>query len=471
MKRIITFLSILSIITLLASPVFASVTSKFEIVEDNICTIKLNENCTFEKRMIDYDLNKRQVTIQLKITNDAILNKPTGEVMLVLDRSESMLNPETAPDEQKRGTLVYESAKKLIEKMLSDNDKLKVGLVDFSTSTVASEEGTMSDATLASELTNDIASLTNKINTIQSNIIEKKNNEGSYQKIYGTRTDLEAGLTLAGQYFSNENTNKYIIVLTDGVPNVALNYDKIYYSDDVVNKTKSKIISLAEQYNLITMLTGVAEDDVISSSTYPFAKDMINAIWGTTENPTAGKFYYITDDQIEETVKESIYKDLLPTPQSITNININDYFPKEIVDNFNFAYLSQPTKGTISPSIDEENKIVWSLDELASGETATVQYTLTLKDNYDPNIVNVILDTNEKVDITYKDFDGNDSSKTSTDTPKVRITEITKSDPTVAPTIIPKAGSTATITLIILALTIATISGIKYIRTNKEIKK
>ena len=44
--------------------------------------------------------------------------------------------------------------------------------------------------------------------------------------------------------FRNHNNNKYMIVLTDGVPNVALNYDKSYYSDDVISKTKSKLQQL-----------------------------------------------------------------------------------------------------------------------------------------------------------------------------------------------------------------------------------
>ncbi len=35
-----------------------------------------------------------------------------------------------------------------------------------------------------------------------------------------------------------------MIVLTDGVPNVALNYDKSYYSDDVISKNKIKIATI-----------------------------------------------------------------------------------------------------------------------------------------------------------------------------------------------------------------------------------
>ena len=342
--------------------------------------------------------------------------------------------------------------------MLTNNNNLKVGIVQFSTNSDVSQEGTIADASLVSELSNDSTVLINAIDNIEAN---------------GARTDLEAGITLASQYFTNTNTNKYIIVFTDGVPNVAIAYDKTYYSDDVVNKTKSKLQSLASNYNLVTMLTGVSDTDLISTpGGNSSAKDYVEKVFGTTSNPTAGKFYYITDNEIEQTITNNIYNDLLPQSQSITNIKINDFFPQEIVDNFDFAYVSNPTKGTISQSIDGDNKIVWELDELASGETATVQYTLTLKDNYDSSIVNKILDTNEKVDVNYKDFDGTDKTKTSEDTPKVRITVPLKGeDKTTAPTIIPKTGKIALISIAIILIVLAGASGTGILKINHDIKK
>lgn len=453
MKKFSVAFTIFAIVIMLSSIVFAATTETFEVVDDQICTIKINDYCNFEKKMTSYDLNKRQVTIQLKITNDSIADQPTGEVMLVLDNSNSM-KTETTPTRQE---MVYNSAKSLIEKMLKDNNNLKVGIVRFSTDSDVLKEGTLSDASLVSELTNDSTSLINAINNIDAN---------------GFRTDLDAGLTVASQNFSSENTNKYIIVLTDGVPNVAIDYDKVYYSDNVVNKTKTKLQTLSNSYKLITMLTGVSENDLITTpGGNSLAKDYVAKVFGTTTNPTAGKFYYIDDTQIEQTIINDIYADLLPQSQSITDIKINDFFPKEIVDNFDFAYVSEPTKGTITQSIDNDNKIVWSIDELKSGETATVQYTLTLKDNYDSSIVNKILDTNEKVDITYKDFDGTDKTKTSDETPKVRITVPLKGeDPTTATTPINKAGK-ATLGLLVISLFVfAGLSGTGILKINHDIK-
>lgn len=454
MKKIYIALAIILIFTMFSSMVYAATTETFEVVDDQVCTIKINDYCDFEKKMTSYDLSKRQVTIQLKVTNNSVSNQPTGEIMLVLDNSNSM-NTNTTPTRQE---LVYSSAKSLISKMLTNNNNLKVGIVQFSTNSDVSQEGTIADASLVSELSNDSTVLINAIDNIEAN---------------GARTDLEAGITLASQYFTNANTNKYIIVFTDGVPNVAIDYDKTYYSDDVVNKTKSKLQSLASNYNLVTMLTGVSDTDLISTpGGNSSAKDYVEKVFGTTTNPTAGKFYYITDNEIEQTITNNIYNDLLPQSQSITNIKINDFFPQEIVDNFDFAYVSNPTKGTISQSIDGDNKIVWELDELASGETATVQYTLTLKDNYDSSIVNKILDTNEKVDVNYKDFDGTDKTKTSEDTPKVRITVPLKGeDKTTAPTIIPKTGKIALISIAIILIVLAGASGTGILKINHDIKK
>lgn len=454
MKKIFLAIAVFTVIIMISSYVFAETTETFEIVEDNVCTIKINDYCDFEKKMVSYDLNKRQVTIQLKIKNDAPASQPTGEVVLVLDNSNS-LKTDTNPTRQE---LVYSSAKELITNMLKDNAKLKVGIVSFSSSTDMDDWGKLeSDAAVISTLSNDASSLNNKIDTIATD---------------GPRTDLDAGITLASQQFSAESNNKYIIVLSDGVPNLALGLSESQqgYGDNVINKTKSTLDSLNSKYKIITMLTGVNKDEQAQGSVPPYTfGQIVEKIFGTPESPTYGKFYYISDEKIEETITNDIYNDLLPQSQSITDIKINDFFPKEIVDNFDFVYISQPSKGTISQAIDDERKIVWSIDELASGETATVQYTLTLKDNYSPSIVNKILDTNEKVVITYKDFDKTDKTKTSTDTPKVRINK--SDDPTVVPDIIPKAGNTTLTLIVAIVGALAVLSGARILKMNHDIKK
>ena len=240
--------------------------------------------------------------------------------------------------------------------------------------------------------------------------------------------------------------NKYLILLTDGVPNVALNYDKVYYSDDVIAKTKAKLEALKKaNVNVITMLTGINTPEGTPTGASKTYNQIITEIFGTQENPTAGTFYYVTDDKVESTIKTDIYNSLVPEEKTLKDIKIVDYFPKEIIDNFDFSYVSKANIGEISATVDKtNNSITWNIPSLAIGQTATVQYKLKLKENFDSDIVNKILNTNEKVDTTYTDFDNKSQSKTSDVSPKLKLVE--------PPATLPKAGTTTFIAITVLAV-------------------
>ena len=91
-----------------------------------------------------------------------------------------------------------------------------------------------------------------------------------------------------------------------------------------------------------------------------------------------------------------------------------------------------------------------------------MQYTLKLKEDFSSSIVNKLLDTNEKVDISYKDFDGNDKEDTSDVTPVLKLSE--------PPAQLPKAGiTTLLITLGAVAAGLLVFSIIK-LKSYKEIK-
>lgn len=422
MKKTVFFIIFL-ILILIANISSASYTTvTMSVVEEPICTINIGGNSKFEKKLISKDLTNKEVTLQLQVTNEEISEKPTGEIILVLDNSESM-KEQTSTGEVRRN-LVFNSSKKLITNLLKDNTALKIGVVGFSTNTDVSKEGTSEDAFVVSNLTDSATILSSAIDSIETN---------------GPRTDLESGLTLAKKLFSSDEKNKYVIVLTDGIPNVAINYDKNYYSDDVILKTKSCLQGISSSgIKLITMLTGISEPEKTvlrpSSEESMTNNQIIQAIFGTTQKPTAGKFYYITDDKIESTITD-IYNSLVSTDKTFKNLKIFDYFPKEIIDNFNFSYVTNANIGTISAEVDKtNNSIIWNIPELAVGQTATVQYKLKLKENFDGSIVEKILNTNEKVDITYTDYTSTEQSKTSDVTPKLKLVE--------PPPVLPKAGLT-----------------------------
>ena len=429
------FLGLFLILILVANISMASYsTVQMEVVEEPVCTIQIGENSSFEKKLIEKDLTNKEVTIQLQVTNNDKAAKPTGELMLVLDNSDSMNEHIEENNDQSptRKDLIFESAKTLVSNLLEDNDDLQVGIVGFSSNVDSQQEASLADANLVSSLSTNASALTSAIDNIEAN---------------GPRTDLDAGITLASQQFTNNASNKYMIVLTDGVPNIALGYNNPYYSDDVINTTKATLQKLdSDGIQMITMLTGITNESYVPSGVTKSYGEIINEIFGTEESPTVGKFYYVTDDQVEETITNDIYNSLLPVSQSYKDIVIKDYFPKEIIDNFEFAYVSNANIGTISAEVDTtDNSITWTIPELKVGETATVQYTLKLKENYDSSIVNKLLDTNEKVDITYTDFNGEEQDDTSDVTPVLKLTE--------PPAILPHAGSTT----ILIAVSVVTI--------------
>lgn len=416
-------MGLILIMILMTNVSFASYqTVTMSVVEEPVCTITLEQNSKFEKKLISKDLSNKEVTLQLQVTNESIADKPTGEIMLVLDNSDSMNNE--VSEGTTRRELIFESANTLISNLLKDNTNLKIGVVRFSTNVNQTKEATIEDASVVAPLSKDVETLTNAISTIETN---------------GPRTNLQAGLLLASQQFSNEDNNKYMIVLTDGVPNVAIDYDKSYYSDDVISKTNEQLKAIQTKgINLITMLTGITDDSYVPATTTKSFGQIINEVFGTSSKPTAGKFYYVTDSEIEKTITEDIYDALKPIEKTLKNITIVDYFPEEIIRNFDFAYVSQANIGTISTKVDtNNNSITWTIPELASGQTATVQYKLKLKETFDAGIVDKILNTNQKVDVDYLDFDDEKQTKTSDISPKLLLEE--------PPVILPKAG---TLTLI-----------------------
>lgn len=419
------FLGIFLILIFIANMSFASYsTVQMQVVDEPVCTLPIGQNSKFEKKLINKDLANKKVTLQLQVTNEEENIKPTGELMLVLDNSDSMnknVTSEGTNGSVTRKDLIFNSAKTLVSNLLEGNDNLKVGIVSFSSNTDVSKEATLEDANVVSPLSNNVTELNNAISNIEAN---------------GPRTDLDAGITLASEQFTKTDNNKYMIVLTDGVPNIALTYNNPYYSDDVINTTKAKLQQLENNgISVITMLTGIDDENYVPVGITKTFSEIINEVFGTEENPTTGKFYYVTDDEVEKTITNDIYNSLLPISQSYKNIVIKDYFPQEIIDNFDFAYVSNANIGEISAKVDTtDNSITWTIPELASGETATVQYTLALKENFDSSIVDKLLDTNEKVDITYDDFNGNNQSQTSDVTPVLKLTE--------PPAVLPYAGTT-----------------------------
>lgn len=419
-----------------------------EIVENNVCTINLKDSAVFEKKILNYDLDKKEITMQMQITNTSKkpLAEPT-EIMLVIDTSDSMKR-EVAPGVP-RMEAITDAAGKLATELLK-HETVKIGIVTFSTS---DNFGTISDAKLKTKPTSSSDDVISIIDSITY--------DGNGQ------TNIDAGITLASQHFSDTCENKYIVLLTDGVPNYSIGKSTFEYSGTTAINTKNTLNKLTteDNINLISVMTGV-ESDVENPETGMTYQELAQEIFGTQENPNYGKFYYTPDSEIEKIVTEYILEDITKTTGgTLTNINIYDYFPQEIVDNFEFEYVASPNIGTISASIDlQNNMIVWHIDTLSYGEVATVSYKLTVKENIDSNIIDVVLKTNSKVEITADELENTLSSDVS---PKIKLT----GDTTKAPNAIPQTGITPTSLIVISVILMASIViGIKFYLIAKDVK-
>lgn len=438
----------------------ANGTTSLEIVENNVCTIEIEDLARFEKKITAFDETEKSVTLTLTLTNLKTVEETNRdvEIFFVIDNSSSMTTDYIG--EQTRKQVVINSANSLVDKIFAENSNAKVGVVGFSSS--PSAEGTIADGSLRQELTNS----SEEVKAAISNLSELE---------VGDRTNIDAGVTIAKDNFSSdENVKRYIILLTDGVPNNDINGNSQTYSDEVLNNTKAKLESI-EQSGIEIIASMINLDDTQEPTTGKTYRELAEAVFGTEENPTTSKYFYVPDSEIEDNIINEIFDSLvITTDNTLRNITITDYFPQEIIDNFNFEYVATPNIGEVSQTINtENNSITWNIELLSEGETASLSYKLTLKDDYDKDIIDVILKTNDKVEITGEDNNGPIDEESDV-SPTIRVKYekpgiVPGEDNTVSPKPIPQTGENSLIILSVLvtSLIIFIVARILFFKKNK----
>lgn len=432
-----------------------------EKVKDNVCTIKLGEDGEVIKQLLSVDNEKKEVTLQIDVKNlkneeEAI--KPT-EIFLVIDNSKSMTD-NTLQGGLTRKEAVFKAAKTLSEKILKEQTTTKIGVVSFSSNSDTQKEGTLEDAKLVISPTNKITDINTAIDGIEAT---------------GVRTNIDAGLQIAKNNFSKDTTlNKHIILLTDGVPNNSVG-SKLTYSGATRDNTKATLKSIIDSnINVITVMTGVdstyqpdADGNLSPDAAGKTYKDLAEEIFGTQEKPNYGKFYYVSDEAVVATITEVVYNDVkVVIKNEIKNIVVVDYFPLDIVENYDFEIFEAANIGTVTPTINkEDNSITWTIQTLKAGETATFKYKLKLKEKFNEKIINVETPTNKKLDATYVGTDDVEKTETSDVSPSI----ILKKDKTIAPDPIPQTGDK--ITFIIVAVVILGIAIGVYLKKYNNINK
>lgn len=427
MKKIlkIFILMIMAVISL-ENMIYATAT-EFKIIDKNGQIKNLeNDQGYISKLLVDSNVNNGEVTIELKLSNTSSEEKKIGktEVIFVVDNSASMGTTTSAGISRKKA--VVNAMQTFVNKLYEQNSNIYIGLVKFS------ENGNV-----MCNLTNEKQTMLNAITTFENTALE-------------SNTNISAGLTTANSKFTSDCKNKIIVLLTDGISEVTTTKNTLLN----VEQTGTYIISMVNQTN----------------------SQEVTQIFGTQEKPTTGKFYNIEDANINQVIADSIFKDILDTIQKpIKNITITDYFPDDIISNFEFSYVEDQNKGTISEKIDQNKKcIVWTINNLLGTEEATVRYKLKLKDMNNQSIINKIIPTNDKVELCYTDYDNKKYSVILENSPKVQlfmqkeeINQTENKDTTTANKILPKTGENNSAIIIGLLLSIFTIIWILGSKYNK----
>lgn len=333
-------------------------------------------NLTKEIENINKDTNE----IKMKLSLDAykyVTNtlSSSTEIVFLLDNSGSMKS--NIDNQMTRKSKVIQSVKQLTTKIRENNSNVKIGIVQFS------DDG------------KTLCAPTNDENKILSAL-------SSYEKANGNGTNIYKGLVEANKSFSTGNKSKTLVLLTDGVSSIS------------VEETRKEL--QRDDIYTITVLAGLKNN---SDSA------IVQKIFGTEENPVADKFYNIEDANIANTISENIYNNIIETSKpTITNIILKDYFPDEILKNFDIT-INNTTNGKANL---KDNNIEWNIEKLVNKENATLEYTLKLKNNYDENLIDKIIDTNKEVSVSYINDESQNKENKLTNSPQIKISSTKEDD-------------------------------------------
>lgn len=339
-KKIVIFIYIIAFI--LSSSVYANdIKTELKLFEKfSEKKYLTNDQGYLIKTVTDINKDIGEAIVELKLSNTAkdeeSKEQLDTEIVLVVDNSGSM--DFKLPNGKKRKEVVIESAKKLTNKIYDNIDNVKMGIVRF-----WGKDNMGYAASIMSKVTSDKKVIISHLDSIA----EMKTEPG---------TNIEAAILAANRMFTKESKNKIIILLTDGIPNI----DNEYNTDleIVFNNTKKTLQSIGDKAYIISIMTGVSDEDLDNKDDYK-PTDVVKRIFGTDEKPTTGKFYNISDLDIDRVVSENVYKDLIKKVRNpINNVKMVDYFPKDIIENFEFSYVDKPNIGSISNEISKNDNSI-----------------------------------------------------------------------------------------------------------------
>ncbi len=511
--KILHIFVLIFIIALIFTPVnIASTTTQLSIVKNAADTKYLeNDQGYLDKKIISSNAETGEVTVQLSLNNKK--KEQEGEQVRYENTEIFIMVPVSISNEKKKEYSTY--IETLANKVFEANSKTKIGIIGL--------EGTINDSELdengnivwgennegdvpGSEDDGEIVvNLTNNVSDLTNGILNMNPDETKYN------INLQSAIRLAKNSYSN-NVNKILISLYDNVPMVAIGvknqvshggifseYDTIEEAvigkhEKIVSYTKNEILSLAnENIDFILLRPDDTSFDQKWYSTTtgelslefdgsPYVQDL----YGTLDNPTYGKMYSLNNDSLEKIVTEYIYTDIIETVgTTMESIEVKDYFPQDILNNFDISF-SDSTNLDFS-TLQEEGYITWNIEKLDREQTATIEYTLKIRNINNTQLLNKEIATNERVELTYIDYEENEKEATLESSPIIKLVNIELPDNnninintdnkntglvdnTIAPGKIPQTGKTITIIAIVSIIAGLGILWYTKLRKMKDIK-
>ena len=504
-KKIGNIIAIIFVILSLLSNVYATDLKTELTVVEQASELKYLENDqgNISKTIVEVNKDVGEVTIELKVANEG----KEKEEKEIYDNTEIyILVSENLSNNKDKLAQYTNYIETLSNNIFKKNSNTKIGIIGIKGTIFdgkLDESGNMiwgendeGDVDGTAENAEIIAKLTNSVDEIKNGLNEMNLSNNRY------RINLQAAVKLANTSYSTK-TNKVLISLYDGVPDIAIGvctqvshggifseystleeavigkHKKIVkYTKNEILKLKTSNISFIQLRPDNTSYDETWYDATTGEKSLEFdGSPYVQDLYGTMENPVYGKMYTLNDATLDKIVTQYIYEDLMEIIQAdINNVKIVDYFPEDIIKNFEFSYVGNPSIGTVTDSINTENNtITWDIGSLKGDEVATVRYKLKIKNMKNENILNKTITTNEKVVLTYQDTDDKDYTVTLSSSPKIKLTEVVEvpvtpvepggKDDTTAPGKIPQAGIKYGIAIAILV--IITVAGIALFRYNK----
>ena len=434
-KFFITIITIILIVGICSSVNATELKTQLDVIQKASETEYLeNDQGFISKTIVDSNKDTGEVTIELKVSNTTkeTETETSTEVFLVVDNSPSMDYITTSGESRKK--VVLDSASKLVESIFNLSNSVKVGLIDFR----GYYAGGLIDWEVPASIDN--AKVRQKLTNKKDDVLTAIKQQLSRNTESGT--NIQAGLKTAENNFSANAGNKVIILLTDGIPNADVNGtnsgNNVTTEDAkaVQETTKQTLLDLKSKgIYTITMLTGMDEtdkdtdgNDIYTGEGESLPELLVAAqnVFGTQENPTADKYYLAKSADVNSIITNDILKDVTNKVRNPMNeVKIVDYFPEDIIENFEFSYVENASLGNVSKTIDTEKKTIeWNIGTLKGDEVATLKYKLKIKDMKNEELLNKTIATNEKVVLTYKDTNSKDYTVELTSSPKIQLSEV-----------------------------------------------